>query len=84
MGGLDTSAWDAKISDLNTQIPAAQQAVDTDLIGQQINALKAKSDALKTLKDQLGIVTAQKNQAVTLQAQIDANTQQIATLKSSI
>lgn len=80
---LNTSDFDAKISDLTSQIETAQKNIDNDPFGIQFASLKAKSDVLGSLQNQLRNLQLNKVAAISLQDQIDSSMQQLDTLKAS-
>jgi hypothetical protein len=74
---LDTTAFDAKIADLNNQLATVQSTYNTDPLAMQLAALQVKSDAVSSLQNQIQTLQNNKAQAITVQAQIDSTTAQL-------
>ena len=81
---IDTKDFDDKIAALTAQAATAQADVDADTLGAQLNALKAKSDAVKETNDKLSEIKGKKEKAIFLQDRIDADTLELTSLLDSM
>ncbi len=81
---MDTKEFDDKIIDLQKQIEVIQTDLDSDPFQVQLKAAQAKEENIRTLTFTLNEIQSKRNQAISLQTQIDANAQAIVDIKATI